>query len=1424
MQRLASYFRSPPKPGDGAGGEPPLDLAADPAILRAAAAGNVGALVRLLCERERRYAHTGQLGIAICETDSAGNTALHHAVRVGQLDAARALVAKGGPITAINAAGMSPLDIAAIHNQPACVTLLLEAGAPMSPAHGMQFVSRPSALAGRQRLSAIEFAISAGHVDCVLAFLEGGAGRELGYDAVGRALVQPSPGETGRPILDQRHGAAARIQKWWRRHGAQRTSSRAAAATKIQVWYRSHCTRLWLSRTVKAHEPSTTLGADGVAAFFDSDAHLGVVGEVLASCPDAGTAVHRAEKTDLVDAKLARRSSDAHSDLPAVSGGGAGRAALPKGFVSKFPTYLQKATDDPLLVRSWPAQSAPIVGVITGGPTRILQTYHTNVTFAEHGPEPRPELSTESLSGLLGLGFSHRPPGPASADSCRRVWIRLANPQRIWGDQQAWVVASLLKPVRSFGRSADGSSGLFNGGVDLADPCCDVCVALESGVLASGGPSASYVLPAFYQHICQLPASSEGAECPGCGRITKHLSGARTAAGVDIGIGSRPSVCFVELALRAYRGGACEVLAMFGRSARCARYLVETPVPCQQSRLGRHSVLQLAALENDVTMIAELLEHSRNSCYDALLRAGLGNPLLMACASGATGAAVALIRATCAVRDECWDECRRLTPATSPSSPASPEVPAAERCRAAVKLLRSAACIALTTRSWPLIEVLTATGTGLDTVVDVEVADWQWALDPERMTAIFATARSSAPATPLDLFLLGVSNQPARTDDGAARPTAAAHTLQSTNPFSTFFARTTGGTQCNSCGPIDDDGGCSRSPAAVDLADLDRLLGLGCPIDVTGVDGVTTLMRLLGDGNVDTARALLQRGACDAIPDAEGHTAWWHAARVGSLVGLEAMFQFRMDGAKAALDRGDTIQAEDMLDWQSGLNSYSPGWPAASPSSLGASPLHAAVLCHGNGATDANDSDSSGHIVAVLEFLINRGCRVPMGTLRDFVGQLLSAGLTASATHLLRTEMERLAAAFDRLVQQRCRLESSPSSDSDLAYTAFKTHVDRLQHVLSALNVLQGAGADIDAIVAVCTGPSVTTAVQIEYVRHCCGRQSRFGLLSNVLPWGHAGLAAKLFAMLFGPGDVNARLHTHYTSNQAALAQNWLPTLLESVNEQVLTGQWRAVLSVVLVFPDKTKRLSALATLATKLDGQPASQDEAKERICKAIDIDPIIEKDQHSTNDLVRKAARDFVGQLFPEHAVKCGICLGPVIDTVACCQQTGGEHYKKVSCTHEYCKACLVPWIECNLEESCAQIGCPHTECAFNFNGEDVRRIAGDGAYVKFLDITTRNYQARLTDASRGMDKKTTEWLNLNTRVCPSCSVVIERSSGCNSMKCFTCGNRFNWSEAKTVKDSVKSATTPGAGTPGGGGGSATPLRSLFGGMPARLQTVFA
>lgn len=1312
-----------------------------------------------------------------------------------------------------------------MNNLPSCIALLLEAGAPMITVHGM----RPSVPAGRRYRSAglvlnvkeveteaIEYAIGAGHVDCVLAFLEGGAGQGLGYDAVGRTLAslhraggqrasvyypaclghvlgaelagdsqhgQLTSAHREGQILNHRRAAAVRIKKWWREHGAQFNGRRVAAATKIQAWYRSHRTRLWLSRVIKAHEePGTTIGAGGIAAFFDSDAHLGLVGEVIASFADLGTAIHVASAPSAVP-----DGTDHLAPPPPPP---------PRKSVSKFPAYLQKTRDGPLLVRCRPVQSAPIVGLVMGGPSRVLQTYYTNVTFTEHRPE--------------------------------RVWIRLANPGGIFGDQQAWVVmrhaatatsvfSQLLQPATSFGRSATGSTGIFNGGTDLADPCCDDCVVIDSDIFPSGKASA-----------VQLKATPKGAECMGCGRIAKLASGSMSAG---IGIGAQPSVCFVELALRAYRGGARKVLSRFGCSARCAQHLVQTPTSCQQRRLGRRSVLQLAALENNVPVIAVLLEHSKQNCLDVLLGAGPDNALLLACASGATGAAISLIEAIRAARDE-----SRLapTPAGPPSGYPFSKTSTAERPRqasAAVELLRSAACVALATRSWLLIEALIANGTRLETVVDVNAVAWHGALlstDPEKYTAmVTADLEHQGTSTPLGLLLRGFPNQAAQKRDFAAVLKTNAPKIHSTNPFSSFFARASSGTDTSGAvvsanDSAEDVGNCSST--ATNLADLDRLVAMGCPVDATGLSGVTALMQLLRDGNVDMASVLMQRGACDTIPDAQGRSAWWHAARAGNMAGLEMMFRFKFNCAKAALFRGDLVQAEDMIDRQYGLNSWAVGGAATwVPPGTRAevSPLHAAIINH-----TTVPSDSSKNTVAVLEFLINRGCRVPREGYIDVVRQLRSAGLAASAGHLLRAEMERLAASFGALIQQRHRLESSPSNDSDLAYTAFKMQVDCLRHILMAVKVIQGdtaAEADVEAIMTICAGSAVSTAVRIEYVRHCCGRQTRFGQLSAVLPWGHAGIATALFEMLFGPSDLSVASiqdGNYVSASASALSQDWLPQLLESVHEHVLMGQWRAVLSVVLAFPDKTTRLSTLASLALKLEEEAAIWDEAKVLISESIDIGLIIEKDQHSSNDTVRKAARDFVGQLFPDQAVKCGVCLGPIINTMPCCQQTGGEHYKKVSCKHEYCKVCLVPWIECQLAESCAQIGCPHEECAFNFNGEDVRRIAGDVAYTQFLNITTRDYQARLADASSGLDKKTTEWLNKNTRVCPSCSVVIERSAGCNSMKCFTCGNRFNWSDAKTMKDSVK----PDAPKPNNAAAdlvniaAETPWSTLWGGIRTR------
>ena len=49
--------------------------------------------------------------------------------------------------------------------------------------------------------------------------------------------------------------------------------------------------------------------------------------------------------------------------------------------------------------------------------------------------------------------------------------------------------------------------------------------------------------------------------------------------------------------------------------------------------------------------------------------------------------------------------------------------------------------------------------------------------------------------------------------------------------------------------------------------------------------------------------------------------------------------------------------------------------------------------------------------------------------------------------------------------------------------------------------------------------------------------------------------------------------------------------------------------------------------------------------------------------------------------------------------------------------------------------------------------------------------------------------EQLLRELRVCPRCCVIIQRSEGCDSMRC-TCGADFNWQRIESAFDALKKA----------------------------------
>ena len=96
--------------------------------------------------------------------DRRGQTLLHNTIAWGHLEAARRLIAHGAEVDALDADGLTPLDLAAFAGDVAAIDLLVEAGARVSPGDD----------GGRNR-TPLESAAVYGHLDAVDRLLALGA-------------------------------------------------------------------------------------------------------------------------------------------------------------------------------------------------------------------------------------------------------------------------------------------------------------------------------------------------------------------------------------------------------------------------------------------------------------------------------------------------------------------------------------------------------------------------------------------------------------------------------------------------------------------------------------------------------------------------------------------------------------------------------------------------------------------------------------------------------------------------------------------------------------------------------------------------------------------------------------------------------------------------------------------------------------------------------------------------------------------------------------------------------------------------------------------------------------------------------------------------------------------------------------------------
>lgn len=145
----------------------------------------------------------------------------------------------------------------------------------------------------------------------------------------------------------------------------------------------------------------------------------------------------------------------------------------------------------------------------------------------------------------------------------------------------------------------------------------------------------------------------------------------------------------------------------------------------------------------------------------------------------------------------------------------------------------------------------------------------------------------------------------------------------------------------------------------------------------------------------------------------------------------------------------------------------------------------------------------------------------------------------------------------------------------------------------------------------------------------------------------------------------------------------------------------------------------------------------------------------------------------------VKCGVCFEMIHKdkrTSRLSQSLGGEHFQREVCGHlrKYCCECVQKYVEGKIYDGRHIIKCPEPECTAVLFDADVFQLVSNPAYNKWRANKKKDYKSRAmniaTDPTGLFDALRETW----TIPCPSCSVLVSRSSGCESMQC-TCGHRF-------------------------------------------------
>eukprot|EP00746_Dinoflagellata_sp_MGD_P002984 gnl/MRDRNA2_/MRDRNA2_105822_c0_seq1.p1 gnl/MRDRNA2_/MRDRNA2_105822_c0~~gnl/MRDRNA2_/MRDRNA2_105822_c0_seq1.p1 ORF type:complete len:275 (-),score=40.50 gnl/MRDRNA2_/MRDRNA2_105822_c0_seq1:322-1146(-) len=169
--------------------------------------------------------------------------------------------------------------------------------------------------------------------------------------------------------------------------------------------------------------------------------------------------------------------------------------------------------------------------------------------------------------------------------------------------------------------------------------------------------------------------------------------------------------------------------------------------------------------------------------------------------------------------------------------------------------------------------------------------------------------------------------------------------------------------------------------------------------------------------------------------------------------------------------------------------------------------------------------------------------------------------------------------------------------------------------------------------------------------------------------------------------------------------------------------------------------------------------------------------------------------------EAFTCQICFEDKLKRLELPQlKTGnGDVLRARDCAHPFCQECMAAYVSARVEQQFVfHLRCPQNDCSTELYEQDLRRLVRAGALPvevanRFAELRARDYSVRaevLRESAKKLMESTSACIeNLDTlrqlsriRLCPRCSVAMQKSHGCDSFYCI-CGHKFNYRRASNV-----------------------------------------